>query len=704
MSGDVFGNGMLLSPHIRLVAAFDHRHVFLDPDPDPAVSGAERRRLFELARSSWADYDAALISEGGGVFARTAKSIPVSPQVQRALDIDADRLTPNELIRAILRAPVDLLFNGGIGTYVKASSETHADAGDKTNDAVRVDAAQLRCRVVGEGGNLGLTQRGRIEFALAGGRVYTDAIDNAGGVNCSDHEVNIKILLNAVVEDGDLTTKQRDELLAEMTDAVAALVLRGSYRQTQALALARAQAPAMLDVHDRFIRSMEQAGRLDRALEALPDAEVVAERRAAHIGLTQPELAVVLAYGKIVLYAALLDSDLPEDEYLSRDLARYFPAPLPERFSEQMRRHRLRREIIATHVTNSMVDRAGSTFAFRMQQDTGASPSDIARAYAIAREVFDMRAFWADIDALDDVIAAETQISMLLDARRLVERATRWLLRNHHRPLDIAATVEHFAEGARALSRALPEIVDDAERQAWEARIEELVAADVPADARRPGREPAGAVRGARRRRGVGRHRPRGRRRGRPALQARLAPAPALVARSHRGPAQGRPLAGDGACGAARRPLQPARRAHRRRPARGSGDGRRRRSAGGMAGRQRRRRGALLRCAPGHPRVGDLRPDDAARRAARAARPDPVDHAGRGGGLGRAAATPWRIRSSSSSLPRSPRSSRSTCRRPVRCRRCRSPCTSRSCASASPSRRWSCSWSRCTCARAISCT
>jgi glutamate dehydrogenase len=480
MSGDVFGNGMLLSPHIGLVAAFDHRHVFLDPDPDPDVSGAERRRLFELARSSWADYDASLISEGGGVFARTAKSIPVSPQVQRALDIDADRLTPNELIRAILRAPVDLLFNGGIGTYVKASSETHADAGDKTNDGVRVDAAQLRCRVVGEGGNLGLTQRGRIELALAGGRVYTDAIDNAGGVNCSDHEVNIKILLNAVVEDGDLTTKQRDELLAEMTDAVAELVLRGSYRQTQALALARAQAPAMLDVHDRFIRSMEQAGRLDRALEALPDAEVVAERRAAHIGLTQPELAVVLAYSKIVLYAALLDSDLPEDEYLSRDLARYFPAPLPERFGEQMRRHRLRREIIATHVTNSMVDRAGSTFAFRMQQDTGAPASDIARAYAIAREVFDMRPFWADIEALDDVVAADTQISMLLEARRLVERATRWLLRTHHRPLDIAATVEHFAEGARALSRALPEIFDDAERQAWEARIAELVAADVP--------------------------------------------------------------------------------------------------------------------------------------------------------------------------------------------------------------------------------
>ncbi|HEV2786756.1 MAG TPA: NAD-glutamate dehydrogenase domain-containing protein, partial [Solirubrobacteraceae bacterium] len=480
MSGDVFGNGMLLSPHIRLVAAFDHRHVFLDPEPDAEASFEERRRLFELPRSSWADYDASLISEGGGVWPRSAKSIPLSPPARRALGVEADRLTPNELIRAILRAPAELLWNGGIGTYVKASSEVHADAGDKANDAVRVDGTELRCRVVGEGGNLGLTQRGRIEYALGGGRVNTDAIDNAGGVNCSDHEVNIKILLDAIVADGDLTSKQRNELLAGMTDAVAQLVLGGSYRQTQALSLARAQAAGMLDQHDRFVRSLEHAGKLDRAREALPDAEAGAERRAARLGFVQPELAVVLAYSKIVLYAALLDSDLPEDPYLARDMARYFPAPLPERFAEQMERHRLRREIIATHVTNSMVDRAGSTFAFRMEHDTGAPAADIARAYAVAREVFDMRAFWAEVEALDDRIAAETQADMLLEARRLVERATRWLLRNRRRPIDIAATVEHFAGGARALSDALPDILVDADREAWDARVSELLQADVP--------------------------------------------------------------------------------------------------------------------------------------------------------------------------------------------------------------------------------
>jgi glutamate dehydrogenase len=483
MSGDVFGNGMLLSRHIRLIAAFDHRHVFLDPEPDAERSFEERRRLFErgwVGSTSWADYDTSLISDGGGVWPRSAKSIPLSPPAQHALGVKAERVTPNELIRAILRAPADLLFNGGIGTYVKAASEVHTDAGDKANDAVRVDGSELRCRVVGEGGNLGLTQRGRIEYALGGGRVNTDAIDNAGGVNCSDHEVNIKILLDAIVADGDLTSKQRNELLAGMTDAVAELVLGGSYRQIQALSLARAQAPGMLDQHDRFVRSLEQAGRLDRALEALPDAEAVAERRAARLGFVQPELAVVLAYSKIVLYAALLDSDLPEDPHLSRDLARYFPAPLPERFAEQMQRHRLRREIIATHVTNSMVNRAGSTFAFRMEHDTGAPAADIARAYAVAREVFDMPDFWAEVEVLDDRVAAETQAGMLLEARRLVERATRWLLRNRRRPIDIAATVEHFAAGARTLSEALPAILVDADRAAWDARVSELVRADVP--------------------------------------------------------------------------------------------------------------------------------------------------------------------------------------------------------------------------------
>jgi glutamate dehydrogenase len=482
MSGDVFGNGMLLSPHIKLVAAFDHRHVLLDPDPDAAASFAERRRLFELPRSSWKDYDRSLISEGGGVWPRTAKSITVSEPAQRALGIEADRLTPSELVRALLRAPVDLLWNGGIGTYVKATLENNADVGDKANDAVRVDAGQLRARVVGEGGNLGLTQRGRVEYALGGGRINTDAIDNAGGVSCSDHEVNIKILLDAVVADGDLTAKQRNRLLAEMTDAVGERVLRGSYLQTQALSLARAQAPAMLDVHDRMMHSLEQAGRLDRELEALPDGEAVAERRAARIGLTQPELAVLLAYSKITLYAELLDSDLPEDPALTAELADYFPSPLPKRFADRLATHQLRREIVATRVTNGVVDRAGSTFVFRLQEDTGAPAAEIARAYAVARDVFDMRGFWAEVEALDLEVDASTQIGMLLEARRLVERATRWLLRSRPRPLDIGAEIEGFAPGAAAVADALPAVLVSTEREEFEARVGSLVEDGVPAE------------------------------------------------------------------------------------------------------------------------------------------------------------------------------------------------------------------------------
>ena len=480
MSGDVFGNGMLLSQHIRLVAAFDHRHVFLDPDPDAESSCAERRRLFDLPRSSWADYDTSLISEGGGVFPRTAKSIELSEQVRAALDVEAERLTPSELIQAILRAPVDLLWNGGIGTYVKAAHETHADVGDKANDAVRVNGRDLRAKVVGEGGNLGFTQRGRVEYALGGGRVNTDAIDNAGGVNCSDHEVNIKVLLDSVVANGDMTSKQRNALLAEMTDAVAERVLRGSYTQTQSLSLARAQAPAMLDVHDRFMRELESAGRLDRALEALPDTETVADRRTANQGLTQPELAVILAYSKITLYAALLDSDLPEDPALGAELERYFPTPLPERFGDEMAAHRLRREIVATRVTNDLVDRAGTTFVFRLGEDTGASPADIARASIVARDVFKVRELWRDIEALDGQVAADVQYDMLLASRRMVERSARWLLRTRPRPLDIAEEVSRYADGARIVADLLPDVLVESEQESWRERVSRLTEHGVP--------------------------------------------------------------------------------------------------------------------------------------------------------------------------------------------------------------------------------
>ena len=480
MAGDVFGNGMLLSRHLKLVAAFNHEHVFLDPDPDPAASWEERNRLFHLPRSSWADYDAAAISEGGGVYPRSAKSIPLSPQVRERLSVEAEALTPSEVARAILAAPVDLLWNGGIGTFVKASSESHVEVGDKANDALRVDGRELRCRVVGEGGNLGFTQRGRIEYALAGGRILTDAIDNSAGVDCSDHEVNIKILLGAAVASGDLTEKQRNELLAEMTDDVARLVLRNNYRQTQALSLARIQAPSMLGVHARLVQQLEQTGRLNRELVSLPSEEVMAERKAARGGLVAPELAVLLAYAKIDLYDALLDSDLPDDGYMANELVRYFPRVLSERFRDRMDGHRLRRELIATYVTNSLVNRAGITFAFRLAEETGAAASDIARAYTVAREVFDLRGLWTAIEALDDEIGADVQLAMLLEGRKLVERATRWLVRARPRPLDVVAEIEVFAPGAAFLAGALPELLLGNDRAALEESARAYVDAGVP--------------------------------------------------------------------------------------------------------------------------------------------------------------------------------------------------------------------------------
>jgi glutamate dehydrogenase len=485
MSGDVFGNGMLLSRHIKLLAAFNHMHVFLDPDPDPEASFMERNRLFEMERSAWSDYAQEAISEGGGVYPRTAKSIPISEQVKQALAVDADELSPAELIQAILRAPVDLLFNGGIGTYVKASSESHADAGDKANDALRVNGAELRCRVVGEGGNLGFTQRGRVEYAShggpdqEGGRINTDAIDNVGGVACSDLEVNIKILLGQLVSDDELTPDDRNELLQEMTDAVAERVLYACYTQTQALSLAIAQAESMVDVHDRLIHHLEQVAGLDRELEFLPSEEEVSDRKAAHQGLLSPELAVVMAYRKIQLYTELLESDLPEDPYLGHDLERYFPQPLPDRYGEEMQSHRLRREIIATVVANQLVDRAGTTFTFRLQEETGCSAPLLARGYAVAREVFEMRPFWEEIEALDNKIDAHVQLRMLIEARRLVERATRWLVHGQPRGIEIEATTRRFQEGAKALQEALPNALDETDQQAFAGRVEELTEAGV---------------------------------------------------------------------------------------------------------------------------------------------------------------------------------------------------------------------------------
>ncbi|HWM42737.1 MAG TPA: NAD-glutamate dehydrogenase, partial [Burkholderiales bacterium] len=478
MSGDVFGNGMLLSRHIRLVAAFDHRHIFLDPAAEAGASFEERKRLFNLARSAWTDYNPKLISKGGGVFPRTAKSVPLSPEVQKVLGIEAKTLTPNELISAILKAPVDLLYNGGIGTYVKSSRQSHAEVGDRANDAIRVNGADLRCKVVAEGGNLGFTQLGRVEFALAGGRINTDAIDNSAGVSCSDHEVNIKILLGA----SSLPLEERNQLLVAMTDEVAALVLRDNYFQTQSLSISGVLAASLLDPQERFIRYLEKAGRLNRALEFLPNDEEFGERRAAKLGLASPERAVLLAYSKIALNEALADSDVPDDPFISTALERYFPVPLRERFRREIQAHALRREIIATHVTNSMINRVGSTFVHRMQEETGAAAPDVVRAYLIVREVFGFVDVWRAVEALDYKVPDRTQTAILIDGGRLIVRATLWFLRHRAHLRDLTSSIRHFQAGAERIAAALPEMLPASEKAGFAAAAERLQKEGVPAD------------------------------------------------------------------------------------------------------------------------------------------------------------------------------------------------------------------------------
>jgi glutamate dehydrogenase len=480
MSGDVFGNGMLLSPCTQLVAAFDHRHIFLDPTPDATASFAERVRLFKLPRSSWADYDATRISEGGGVHARSAKSIALTPQVKAMLAVDKDTLTPTELVNAILKAPVDLIYNGGIGTYVKATTETHAQVGDRANDALRVNGRELRCKVFAEGGNLGCTQLGRIEYAQAGGRINTDAIDNSAGVDTSDHEVNIKILLGLAVAEGELTEKQRNAVLPEMTDDVAALVLRDNVFQTQVLSVTGRISAQLLDAQARFMQALEKAGRLNRAIEYLPSDETIAERRAQGQGLTSPERAVVLAYSKIWLYDELLASSLPDDPWVATALHRYFPQLLQERFSGYMERHPLKREIIATHVTNSMINRVGSTFVHRLVETTGARPHEIVRAYLMSREIFGLVELWQAIEALDNQVADEVQSRMLIHTSAQLERGTTWLLRSRRLTDAMGETIAHFKPGVDALSARLPELLDADERNRIEAGVTAYLKQGVP--------------------------------------------------------------------------------------------------------------------------------------------------------------------------------------------------------------------------------
>ncbi len=484
MSGDVFGNGMLLSENLRLVAAFDHRHVFLDPDPDPATSFAERARLFALPRSSWADYSPTLISAGGGVFPRTAKSITVSAEAAAVLGMadGAGPRAPNDLLRAILAAPVDLLWNGGVGTFVKARGESNADVGDRANDAIRVDGADLRARVVGEGGNLGLTQRARIEAARAGVALNTDAIDNSAGVDTSDHEVNIKILLDRAAAAGELGSAERAALLTSMTDEVAAKVLAHNVDQNVLLTFEAYHGTTMVPAEARLIRSLERTAGLDRGLEALPDEAALTVIASEGRSLTAPELAVLIAYTKLDLKAALLDSSVPDEGFSAPWLAGYFPDGLSKRFAEHLHGHPLRRQIIATELANDIVDRGGVTYCLRAAEESGAAPAQIARAFAVACGVFDLPGLWRRIDSHGGLVRTAVLNSLRAEVLRLLDRATRWFLQTRGGTLDVPVEVERFRSGVGGLAGRIPDLLVGAERERLQRRIAELTDDGAPAD------------------------------------------------------------------------------------------------------------------------------------------------------------------------------------------------------------------------------
>jgi glutamate dehydrogenase len=456
MSGDVFGNGMLLSKHIRLIAAFDHRHVFLDPDPDAATSWPERQRMFDLPRSCWEDYDKSLISEGGGVYSREQKAIPVSPQVRLALGIDDEvtEMAPPNLIKAILLAPVDLLFNGGIGTYIKAESESDADVGDRANDPVRVNGNQLRAKVIGEGGNLGVTALGRVEFDLAGGRINTDAMDNSAGVDCSDHEVNIKILIDSLVTAGKVNADERKPLLESMTDEVAQLVLTDNEDQNDLIGTSRANAASLLSVHAMQIKYLEEHG-IDRDLEALPSEKEIARRTDAGIGLTSPELCTLMAHVKLLLKEEMLTTELTEQDVFASRLPRYFPTPLRERFTPEIRTHQLRREIVTTMLINDLVDTAGISYAYRITQDVGVGSIDAVRTWVATDAIFGVDQIWRGIRAADIPVALSDR--MTLDTRRLIDRAGRWLLNYRPQPLAVGAEINRFAAKVKVLTPRMSE-------------------------------------------------------------------------------------------------------------------------------------------------------------------------------------------------------------------------------------------------------
>jgi glutamate dehydrogenase len=481
MSGDVFGNGMLLSQRIKLIGAFDHRHIFIDPNPNPEISFEERQRLFNLPRSTWADYNPKLISEGGGVFNRSAKSIKISPELKKELGIKKDQLVPSDLVRAMLMAPVDLIWNGGIGTFVKASYESNADAGDRTNDGIRVDGNELKARVVCEGGNLGFTQCARIEYSLNNGIIYTDFIDNCGGVDCSDHEVNIKILLNKLVKDNDMTLKQRNSLLEKMTDEVAVLVLRDNYEQTQILSLESSVAVYTTDLFGRFMNELEKRGRLNRQLEFLPDEKSLHERKANGQGLTRPEIAILIAYSKMYLKQDILASTVPEDPYFIKYLMLAFPPLLHKKYLPQMKSHSLRREIIATQIAKSVTDHMGVNFVERLQRETGASVEFIIRSFVIAEELYGLHHLWRQIEELDWKVTPATQQTLMLQIYFLLRRVTRWVLRNCKPDIHIEKTIAIFAKPLAELIKKLPDLLPNVEREQYDIRIEKYTQQGTPA-------------------------------------------------------------------------------------------------------------------------------------------------------------------------------------------------------------------------------
>ncbi|TJY62940.1 NAD-glutamate dehydrogenase [Sinimarinibacterium sp. CAU 1509] len=476
MSGDVFGNGMLLSRKLKLVAAFDHRHIFIDPDPDPEISYQERERLFALPRSSWADYDSGKLSAGGMIVPRSDKLITLAPEARRALGITLEKLTPLELLREILKAPVDLLWNGGIGTYVKSHHESHQDCGDRANDAIRVNGRDLRCRVVGEGGNLGCTQLGRIEYALqggggSGGCINTDFIDNAGGVHSSDREVNIKIALNRLMAEGELTREVRDPFLASMTGDVAKAVLVDNYVQCLAISLLERDAAERLDEHTNLMRTLERDGLLSRAVEFLPDDEGLKERRSAGMGLSRPELSVLVSYSKISLFNAVVHSDVPDDPFFERDLLSYFPPAMVEQHRESLVRHRLRREIIGTILSNAVVNRMGFAFAHRFADDYGVERATVVKAYAIAHEIFEGDRYWLPIQALDGQVPAALQLRLFSRAIGLMKHATSWLISDHWDQRPVAEAVTHFRSGIAELAETLPQILSPSYRSDWDKAV-----------------------------------------------------------------------------------------------------------------------------------------------------------------------------------------------------------------------------------------